>query len=34
MAKKKVEEVVKPEPRDVKATAKTVRVTTRKQSWS
>ena len=30
MAKKKVEEVVKPEPRDVKATAKTVRVTTRK----
>ena len=31
MAKKKVEEeIVKPEPRDVKATAKTVRVTTRK----
>lgn len=31
MAKKKVEEeVVKPEPRDAKATAKTVRVTTRK----
>jgi len=31
MAKKTVtEEVVKPEPRDVKATAKTVRVTTRK----
>ena len=32
MAKKKevVEEVKKPEPRDVKATAKTVRVTTRK----
>lgn len=30
MAKKKVEEVTKPEPRDVKATAKTVRVTTRK----
>ena len=29
MAKKKVEEV-KPEPRDVKATAKTVRVTSRK----
>ena len=30
MARKKVEETVKPEPRDVKATAKTVRVTTRK----
>ena len=30
MARKKVEEVKKPEPRDVKATAKTVRVTTRK----
>ena len=30
MAKKKVEEIKKPEPRDVKATAKTVRVTTRK----
>ena len=30
MAKKKIEEVTKPEPRDVKATAKTVRVTTRK----
>ena len=30
MAKKKVEETVKSEPRDVKATAKTVRVTTRK----
>lgn len=30
MARKKTEEVVKPEPRDVKATAKTVRVTTRK----
>ena len=30
MAKKKVEEVTKPEPRDVKATARTVRVTTRK----
>ena len=30
MAKKKVEEVTKPEPRDVKATAKTVRVTSRK----
>ena len=30
MAKKKVEETRKSEPRDVKATAKTVRVTTRK----
>jgi len=30
MARKKVEEVAKPEPRDVKATARTVRVTTRK----
>ena len=30
MARKTVEEVKKPEPRDVKATAKTVRVTTRK----
>ena len=30
MAKKKVEETKKSEPRDVKATAKTVRVTTRK----
>ena len=30
MARKKVEEVKKPEPRDVKATTKTVRVTTRK----
>ena len=30
MARKKVEEVKKPEPRDVRATAKTVRVTTRK----
>ena len=30
MARKKVEEDKKPEPRDVKATAKTVRVTTRK----
>ena len=30
MARKKVEEAVKPEPRDVKATARTVRVTTRK----
>ncbi|MBO4919825.1 MAG: 50S ribosomal protein L22 [Erysipelotrichaceae bacterium] len=30
MARKKVEETVKPEPRDVKATAKTVRVTSRK----
>ena len=30
MAKKKVEEIKKPEPRDVKATAKTVRVTSRK----
>ena len=30
MARIKVEEVKKPEPRDVKATAKTVRVTTRK----
>lgn len=30
MARKKTEEIVKPEPRDVKATAKTVRVTTRK----
>ena len=30
MAKKKVEEVSKPAPRDVKAVAKTVRVTTRK----
>ena len=30
MARKKVEEVKKPEPRDVKATARTVRVTTRK----
>ncbi|MBQ3294934.1 MAG: 50S ribosomal protein L22 [Oscillospiraceae bacterium] len=30
MARKKTEEVKKPEPRDVKATAKTVRVTTRK----
>ena len=30
MARKKVEETVKPEPRDVKATAKTVRDTSRK----
>ena len=30
MARKKVEEVKKTEPRDVKATARTVRVTTRK----
>ena len=30
MAKKKVEEVKKPEPRDVKAVAKTVRCTSRK----
>ena len=30
MARKKTEEIVKPEPRDVKASAKTVRVTTRK----
>ena len=30
MARKKVEEVKKPEPRDVKASARTVRVTTRK----
>jgi len=30
MAKKKVEEVNRPEPRDVKATARTVRVTSRK----
>ena len=30
MARKKVEEVNKPEPRDVKASARTVRVTTRK----
>ena len=30
MARNKVEETVKPEPRDVKATAKTVRVTSRK----
>jgi len=30
MAKKKVEEIIKPEPRDVKASAKTVRVSSRK----